>query len=159
MTRFRCVPFAELTLAELYASMVLRQEVFVVEQHCPYQDADGRDQAAWHVMGRDSTDALVAYARILAPGVAYAGHPSIGRVVTSAAARRTGAGRELMAEALGHTVRLFPGQSIKISAQSYLRRFYESFGFEVVGDEYLEDDIPHLPMLNPMLSGRTGPLP
>ena len=146
-TAFSCLAFDELSLRQLYDVMVLRQEVFVVEQRCPYQDADGKDLRAWHVLGFEDEGSLVAYARILPCGVSYPDHASIGRVVSSPDRRRTGSGRQLMAATLDHLARLLPDDPVKISAQSYLQRFYESFGFRVVGDEYLEDDIPHLPMV------------
>ncbi len=147
MINFRCKPFHELTALQLYAIMALRQEVFIVEQNCPYLDADGKDMKSWHLMGYDADGKLVAYARLLPRGVSYDHFTSIGRIATSPAARRTGAGRALMKAALDWMEQQFPGENIKISAQTYLRAFYESFGFVVSGEEYLEDDIPHFPMV------------
>ncbi len=147
MISFRCKPFYELTAPQLYAIMALRQEVFVVEQNCAYLDADGKDLKGYHLTGHDDDGKLVAYARLLPKGVSYDNFVSIGRVVTSPAVRGSGAGQALMKEALNCMEALFPGESIKIGGQSYLRNFYESFGFVVSGDEYLEDDIPHLPMV------------
>jgi len=146
-TTFSCLPFDELSSRQLYDVMVLRQEVFVVEQRCPYQDADGKDLQGWHVLGTAADGSPVAYARILPRGVSYPDHASIGRVVTSPSERRNGTGRQLMAATLDHLARLLPNDPVKISAQSYLQAFYESFGFRVAGDGYLEDDIPHLPMV------------
>jgi ElaA protein len=139
-------PFADLTTAELYALLQLRSEVFVVEQTCPFQDIDGLDQTAWHLLGHAPGGGLAAYARLFGPGVAYA-EASIGRVVSSPRHRRAGRGRELLAEALAGVVRLFGPQPIQIGAQLYLQAFYESFGFRQVGAGYLEDDIPHIYML------------
>ena len=132
--------FDELTVAELYTVMQLRSEVFVVEQNCVYLDADGYDDRAGHLMGWRQGE-LVAYARIFPPGVTYA-EASIGRVITSAAARGTGAGRELMREAIARC-----SSPIRIGAQAYLERFYGSFGFVRVSEEYLEDGIPHIQMV------------
>ncbi|MBI1226281.1 MAG: GNAT family N-acetyltransferase [Bacteroidetes bacterium] len=147
MISFRCKPFYELTAPQLYSIMALRQEVFVVEQNCAYLDADGKDLKGYHLTGYDDDGKLVAYARLLPKGVSYENFVSIGRIATSPAIRGTGAGQQLMKECLSSMDLIFPGESIKISGQSYLRNFYESFGFVVSGDEYLEDDIPHLPMV------------
>ncbi|MEK7254956.1 MAG: GNAT family N-acetyltransferase [Bacteroidota bacterium] len=147
MINFRCKPFHELTAPQLYGIMVLRQEVFIVEQNCPYLDADGKDLQAWHLAGYDDDGKLVAYARLLPTGISYPNHSSIGRVVTSANVRRSGAGKALMRAAIDNMEQLLPGENIKIGAQKYLRGFYESFGFVVSGDEYLEDGIPHFPMV------------
>lgn len=147
MINFRCKPFHELTALQLYAIMALRQEVFVVEQNCPYLDADGKDIKCWHLMGYDDDGKLIAYARLIPKGVSYENFSSIGRIATAASVRRTGAGRALMKAAMAEMAQQFAGDSIKISAQTYLREFYESYGFVVSGDEYLEDGIPHFPMV------------
>jgi ElaA protein len=144
--RFVCKPFYRLTLDELYALMMLRQEVFVVEQNCPYLDADGRDQESWHLMMYDGAQ-LIACTRLLPKGLAYPEYQSIGRVVTSQAARGTGAGKILMQESVKQCIALFGNGAIKIGAQSYLLQFYESFGFISTGEEYLEDGIPHTKMI------------
>lgn len=127
--------------------MTLRQEVFVVEQNCPYLDADGKDQKSWHLLGWDEQGRLAAYARILPPGVSYPKYPSIGRVVTAPHSRGKGYGRELMQEASEALYRLFGRCPIKLSAQTYLLQFYESLGFRSTGEAYLEDDIPHTAMV------------
>ncbi|HFA49192.1 MAG TPA: GNAT family N-acetyltransferase [Bacteroidetes bacterium] len=127
--------------------MALRQDVFVVEQDCPYLDADGKDQAAWHIMGYDKKGNLAAYSRLLPKGISYKKHPSIGRVVTAPSARGSGIGRQLMEQSLAWMEKLFPKEDIKISAQCYLQKFYSGLGFEIAGEEYLEDGIPHFPML------------
>lgn len=144
--QFSCKPFQELSIDELYACLQLRQEVFVVEQNCPYLDADGKDQQGWHLMGWQG-HTLVAYTRLLPQGVSYPEYVSIGRVLTRQTARRSGLGKALMQASLQHIHRLFPGQPIKISAQCYLIAFYESFGFQCKGTSYLEDDIPHIAMI------------
>ncbi len=146
---FSCLTFDELTTEQLYQLMALRQEVFVVEQDCPYLDADGKDQASWHVLGYDVQQKLVAYARLLPKGISYESYASIGRVVNAASVRGEGVGRLLMQQSLTYLQSLCPGEAVKISAQVYLIKFYESFGFRINGPEYLEDDIPHIAMIRP----------
>lgn len=137
--------FEELGLRELYEVLALRQRVFILEQG-PYLDADGLDQHAWHLQGRDADRKLMAYLRVVDPGFKYP-EPSIGRVVTDAAVRGTGVGRLLVAEGVAGCERLWPGLPLRISAQAHLDRFYADVGFEVVGERYLEDGIPHVEML------------
>jgi ElaA protein len=137
--------FDELLPAELYAVMQLRNEVFVVEQNCVYQDADEKDLQGYHLLGCDGAR-LVAYTRLLPPGLAYT-EASIGRVVTSPAYRGTGAGRQLMELSISRTMEQFGVKAIKIGAQLYLQKFYQSLGFVQCGPGYLEDNIPHIPML------------
>ena len=147
MLNFSCLPFHHLTPQELYDIMALRQEVFIVEQNCPYLDADGKDPHCWHLMGRNGEDRLVCYTRLLPEGLAYKGYTSIGRVVSSPLARGTGAGKILMQRSIEMCIHLFENQPIKIGAQSYLLKFYEGFGFQSTGEEYLEDGIPHTKMI------------
>ena len=137
--------FEELTPFELYNIMQLRNEVFVVEQNCVYQDADNKDPKSFHFMGWDNTT-LVAYTRIIPQGISYT-EASIGRVVSSPKYRGTGAGRELMQLSINNTFRLFNCNAIKIGAQLYLKKFYESLGFVQCSDQYLEDNIPHIEMI------------
>lgn len=141
---WRFCSFEELTTTELYAIMQLRNEVFVVEQNCVYQDADSKDIACFHLAGWDGKN-LIAYCRILPPGISYE-EASIGRVVTSPAYRRTGSGRVLMETAITKTSQQFSCDKITISAQLYLKSFYESLGFIQKSDPYLEDNIPHIEM-------------
>ena len=136
--------FQELSLDELYAILELRNKVFIVEQACIYNDTDGKDQAAWHLLGTEDGE-LIAYARILPPGLVYA-EPAIGRVVTSPLKRRSGLGRELMKRSFDQCERLFGKTAITLSAQVYLKDFYESLGFFPSGPEYLDDGIPHIRM-------------
>ena len=138
--------FHELTPDELYDIFVLRQTVFVVEQNCAYLDADGWDRRSRHLYKRDATGLMVAYLRLVEPGVKYA-EPSIGRVITHPSVRRTGLGRELMAEGLRGADEHYPGAGIRIGAQKWAESFYRSLGFESVGHEFIEDDIPHVEML------------
>lgn len=144
---FSCLPFQQMSLRELYDLMQLRQVVFVVEQDCPYVDADGRDEEGHHLLGYRADGKLLACSRLLPPGVSYAAHASIGRVVTAPEVRGTGLGRKLMQHSLEWCQRLYGDVPLKISAQCYLIRFYESFGFQTQGEEYLEDDIPHIAMV------------
>ena len=136
--------FDELTLDELYDVLQLRNEVFIVEQNCVYKDLDGKDQSAWHLMAVED-DKLVAYTRILPPGVSY-DNPAIGRVLTSSSKRRSGLGRELMKRSIEACEKIFGKTFITLSAQVYLRSFYESFHFIAVGEAYLDDGIPHIEM-------------
>ncbi len=137
--------FPELSPSALYGILKLRSEVFVVEQQCIFLDMDDKDQESRHVMGR-LNDELVATCRILPPGLAY-DEPSIGRVVGSPRYRGKGAGIALMENAIQETLRLYGTLPIKIGAQLYLKRFYESFGFVQCSETYMEDDIPHIKML------------
>ena len=136
--------FDELTAKELYAILQLRNEVFVVEQHCVFQDADDKDQGSYHLMGMQN-EKLVAYTRIVPPAYIYK-EASIGRVVTSPAVRRHVAGRLLMQQSIQKLYDLFGNMPIKIGAQLYLKNFYESFGFKQISDVYLEDGIEHIYM-------------
>jgi ElaA protein len=137
--------FKELSTEELYTILQLRNEVFVVEQNCVYQDADNKDSISFHLSGWDGVN-LVAYCRILPPGVSYT-EASIGRVVSSPQYRNKGYGKQLMNEAIIHTLAQFECNTIKISAQLYLQKFYEQLGFVKLSDSYLEDNIPHIEML------------
>jgi ElaA protein len=136
--------FEELSLPELYAVLQLRSEVFVVEQNCIYNDPDGKDLLAWHLLGWQD-DNLVAYTRILPPGLSY-DDPAIGRVVIYPAARKKGIGRELMQQSIEACEKIFGKTSITLGAQVYLKKFYESLGFYASSNEYLEDGIPHIDM-------------
>lgn len=140
-----CKSFKDLSNEELYEIFKLRLEVFVVEQNCPYQDADGKDLKSFHLMGRMDGN-LVAYARILPANLSYP-EASIGRVITSQLVRNTGAGKELMKRSLEEIQKQFGPVPVRIGAQKYLQRFYKGFGFIREGDEYLEDGIPHVIML------------
>ncbi len=141
--------FNELRTHDLYAVVQLREAVFIVEQNCPYPDADGRDPHAWHLLGwlqRPADRTLVAYARIFEPGVRYA-EGSIGRVVTAPSVRGIGLGRRLMAEAMHRLETLAPGEKIKLAAQRRLEEFYGGFGFITVSEPYEEDGIIHVDMV------------
>ena len=140
-----CLKFDELTLRQLYAIFQLRIEVFIVEQNCPFQDADNKDGEGYHLMGWQG-DLLAAYTRLLPAGISYA-EPSIGRVVTSPKARGGGIGKELMQRSIEKCYNLFGKTPIRIGAQLYLKRFYESYGFYQDSDIYDEDGIDHIEMV------------
>jgi len=124
----------------------LRQTVFVLEQQCLYADIDELDEHAIHLLGTDDSQKLIAYLRILAPGVSY-DEPSIGRVIVAESERGRGCGRLLLDRGISVLRQHYGNMSIRISAQSYLINLYADIGFKVVGDSYLEDDIPHQQML------------
>jgi ElaA protein len=151
--------FSALTVPQLYAALQLRSEVFVVEQTCPFQDMDGQDEAALHLLGYTPAGELAAYARLFGAGITYP-EASIGRVVVSPRYRRYGLGRALLREALAAVEQQFGPQPIQIGAQLYLQAFYESFGFRQVGLGYLEDGIPHIHMVRawPLPPGTEPPL-
>ena len=136
--------FNDLIPQELYSILKLRSEVFVVEQNCVYLDTDDKDQQSFHLCGWDENN-LVAYARILPPGLAFE-EASIGRVVTDPQHRKSGSGRVLMQQAIEKTLQQFGVTEIKIGAQLYLLSFYTSLGFKISGPEYIEDGIPHIEM-------------
>ncbi|GAA3962147.1 GNAT family N-acetyltransferase [Mucilaginibacter dorajii] len=138
-------PFDELTPAQLYAILRLRNEVFVVEQNCVFQDADNKDPHCNHLMLFNEGE-LMAYARIVPAGVAYE-EMSIGRVVTSPKARGTGAGRILMTKAIELCYEILGAGQIRIGAQCYIKNFYASLGFVETGDPYDEDGILHIEMV------------
>ncbi|MBS1666198.1 MAG: GNAT family N-acetyltransferase [Bacteroidetes bacterium] len=142
---WECKKFEELNPHELYAILQLRSEVFVVEQNCVFQDMDDKDQKCFHLMCWEHKK-LIAYTRLVPAGISYV-ESSIGRVVSSPSARKRGIGKELMQQSI-HWVNLLLGKGIpiKIGAQLYLKKFYESFGFVQSSDVYLEDGISHIEM-------------
>lgn len=157
MTTWTLKRFDQLTPDELYALLRLRSEVFVVEQNCVFLDMDDKDKYCHHLMGwRGAAPAhreegmpgaqLIGYSRIVPTGISYA-ESSIGRIVTSPAARRQGVGRELMVQSISTLYSLYGKRDIRIGAQYYLLRFYEAFGFVQKGEIYLEDGIEHIEML------------
>ncbi|MEO6288562.1 MAG: GNAT family N-acetyltransferase [Ginsengibacter sp.] len=145
MINWQCKKFSELTVAELYKILQLRNEVFVVEQNCPYQDCDGKDLHSYHVTGLND-DKLIAYTRLLPPGISYPDAASIGRVLTSLSVRKQESGKQLMVYSLNKSYELFGNIKVIIGAQLYLTRFYESFHFKQTGTVYLEDGIEHITM-------------
>lgn len=167
MIAWRLARFDELSPREIHELYRLRAAVFVVEQECAFQDIDGADPQSWHLMGfgpsaigspqqagdprgegRDEGRQLLAYARLVPPGVKYE-EASIGRIVTARSVRGTGLGRELVRESIARAERLWPGRAIRIGAQQRLERFYAGFGFATASAPYDEDGIPHVEMLRP----------
>ena len=137
--------FEELTINELYDLLQLRSEVFVVEQDCVYQDIDGKDQKALHILGFDN-DILVAYTRCFAPGI-YFPEAAIGRVVVRDSYRGKSYGHVIMKHSIQAIKEWYQTETIKLSAQTYLIAFYEAHGFQTIGEGYLEDGIPHIGMI------------
>lgn len=149
MTQWQWSAFADIAPADLYQVLQKRQDVFILEQTCLYPDLDGLDQDAQHLLGWRSEDGkreLVAYLRCLAPGAKFP-EMSLGRILTTSAARGTGIGRELVAQGIVHAERLHPGHRIRIGAQQRLERFYQEFGFITCSEPYDEDGILHIDML------------
>lgn len=146
MLLFLTKQFNQLSINELYEILALRAEVFVVEQNCPYQDLDGKDKMALHVLGMQNNN-IVAYARILEKGIAYKNYSAIGRIVTHNSIRGKGYGDHLVRSAIEATKASYPNTSIKISAQAHLEKFYNELGFIFTGEAYLEDNIPHIAMV------------
>ncbi len=142
---WRSVPFDALTARELYAVLRLRTEVFVIEQACVFQDMDGSDSEAAHVLGT-SAGQLVAYARCFPAGVKFT-EASIGRVITHQAVRGTTVGHELMRQAIACVAQQWGAQPIRLGAQARLEKFYLQHGFRTTGAPYIEDGIPHIEML------------
>ena len=150
MTQWQCKKFDELSKEELFQIFKARQDVFIVEQNCAYEDIDGLDEEAWHLIGfnidAQGSRNIKAYLRILAPRVKYS-EISLGRVLVDVNERGSGLGQELIAQAISVAKEKFPDESIRISAQHHLHRFYAKFKFESVSDPYDEDGIPHIEML------------
>lgn len=136
--------FNELSLDDLYAILNLRQKVFVLEQDCPYIDADYSDQDAFHLLGYKDND-LIAYLRAFKPGIKYEGS-SLGRIVTEINSRDLGVGKKIIKEGVKFLKKEYPDNEIIISAQHRLEDFYIDLGFTSRGEVYLEDDIDHIQM-------------
>lgn len=137
--------FSELNISELYQILQLRSGVFVVEQDCAYQDIDGKDDRALHIMGFENED-LVAYTRCFSPGM-YFEEAAIGRVVVKGTARKKNYGHKILEASVEAIKQRYDTIVIKLSAQTYLTKFYESHGFKQIGNGYLEDGIPHIAMI------------
>lgn len=138
--------FNDLTAKQLYDILQLREAVFQLEQNCLYKDIDDKDKECYHLMHYQNNE-LISYARLVPKGISYTDYNSIGRVVSQPNKRKNGYGKLLMIEAMNAMQTIFPDEPIKISAQLYLKKFYESFGFLAIGESYLEDDIPHIAMI------------
>lgn len=138
--------FSELSTTEFHDLIALRLKVFVVEQTCSYLDLDGKDKKCYHLICRDGLGNVVATARMIPPGISYS-EVSIGRVVIDDKIRGLGKGHELMEKCLSFAIDEFGSVPIRISAQKHLEKYYQSHGFDVSGETYLEDGIPHIEML------------
>jgi predicted GNAT family N-acyltransferase len=143
-TQFLTKSFSQLSTIELFKIYKLRSEVFIVEQNCAYQDVDEKDLKAFHILMIEEEE-LVGYCRAIPPGISY-DEASIGRVTVVKTHRHHGIGKQLMEYSVQKTLDLFAAKEIVISAQSYLKKFYTDLGFEAEGQDYLEDDIPHIKM-------------
>ena len=137
--------FSELDTEDLYQILRLRSEVFVVEQHCVYQDIDNKDQNAIHLYYKEN-DQIVAYTRIFKAGDYYE-NPCIGRVVVSKKDRGNDLGKKIMIDSMEYIKQNIKGEKIELSAQKYLDKFYKDLGFYKIGEDYLEDGIPHQRMI------------
>jgi ElaA protein len=137
--------YGALSLQQLYSALQLRSEVFVVEQNCAFQDMDGADDKAMHLLGMQG-DKLVAYARCFNAGIKFK-EASIGRVITHSSLRGTGAGHALMRQAIASMKMVWGVQPIRIGAQARLEKFYMQHGFQTASAPYIEDGIPHIEML------------
>ncbi|WP_193015134.1 GNAT family N-acetyltransferase [Proteus sp. FME41] len=139
--------FSQLTTDELYAILVLRNQVFICEQQCVYQDLDGVDQNTLHLFAKEEdSQQLIAYARLLPQGIVFK-EASIGRVIVAQNQRGKGIAHQLIKEAISTTFKQFNTETIKIMAQAYLVSFYQSYGFIIDSEPYLEDNIPHVDMI------------
>jgi ElaA protein len=141
--------FKDMAAADLYQVLYHRQQVFVLEQKCLYPDIDNYDQDAHHLtawIAKDGKRELAACLRVIAPGVKYR-EMSLGRILSTQAARGTGIGRQLVAQGITYAESLYPGHACRIGAQQYLEQFYGSFGFKTVSEPYDEDGIMHVEMV------------
>jgi len=136
--------FDELTPREIYEILRVRSEIFVVEQNCVYNDQDGKDIESIHIMIKEN-DKIIAYLRVIKPGVSY-DDASIGRVLVTSEARRKGLARKIVSAGINYIMNDWNEEKITIGAQDYLKDFYKSLGFEIISDVYLEDGIPHVDM-------------
>ena len=139
--------FEELNKTELYEILKLRSEVFIVEQECLYQDLDGLDTESNHLLGLNSDNILVAYLRLIPPGLKFK-EPSLSRIITSEieSYRGVGLGKELIVRGIKKSIDLYPKMGNRIGAQERLKIFYENLGYQALGSSYMEDGIPHIQM-------------
>jgi ElaA protein len=143
---WQCCQFSELSAIQLYAILQARSAVFVVEQNCPYLDMDNVDQSCLHLIAWTAQQEVAAYLRIVPPSLKF-DEASLGRVITTQIGRGAGLGKQLLQRGIAACQNAYPKSAIRIAAQAYLEKFYQSFGFVTVSDQYLEDDIPHIDML------------
>jgi ElaA protein len=153
--RWQWCMLEDLNAAQLHTVFAAREAVFVVEQSCAYQELDGLDLEAHHLIAWNG-QRVAAYLRVLAPDVRFS-EPAVSRVLTSKPHRGSGLGRELLVRGLAHVDARYPRCDVRISAQAYLERFYRSFGFVPASEPYAEDGIPHIEMLRTYLSQEASP--
>ena len=134
--------FTELSAAELYAILRARQDVFVVEQNCPFPEIDGKDLDAYHLWFEENGE-ILAYARVLDRGVSFE-TPAVGRVISIR--RREGLGSRILSEGIRIAREKYLAEVVMLEAQVYARKLYEKQGFVQVSEEFLEDGIPHIIM-------------
>ena len=151
MTIWHWRTFQELTLEELYAVLKLRQDVFILEQKCLYQDIDQQDQQALHLLGLEN-GRIIVYLRVFPKGTLYADAISFGGLLIAQSERNKGLAREAMKQMMTHLKNCNNNTPMIISAQTYLQQFYQSFGFYEIGAPYDEDGIPHIKMLKRFIS-------
>ncbi|AWW00810.1 GNAT family N-acetyltransferase [Arcticibacterium luteifluviistationis] len=144
---WKYVSFSDLALEELYEVLSLRSEVFVVEQNCVYQDIDFKDQKALHVLGKNEEGKLIAYTRLFGLNEYFDGYTAIGRVITHPEYRKYGFGGDLMKKSIEKCIEFYGDYPIKIGAQKHLTKFYGALGFKEIGEDYMEDGIPHCIMI------------
>ncbi|WP_341224666.1 GNAT family N-acetyltransferase [uncultured Arcticibacterium sp.] len=144
---WKCLMYSELTLDELYEILALRSKVFVVEQNCVYQDIDFKDQMALHILGKNEDGKLLAYTRLFDLNQYFDGFTAIGRVITHPEFRKYGFGGDLMQKSIEKCQEIYGNYPIKIGAQKYLTKFYGALGFKEIGEDYIEDGIPHCIMI------------
>lgn len=138
--------FSNLSGEEMHEMLSLRQKVFIVEQECAYLDADELDKQSWHLLGRQNDGRLVAYARLNFPNTRYT-ESSFGRVLTTKEIRGVGAGRRIVEACIQKSIQEYPSSNIRISAQTYLTKFYQGFGFKSIGDPYDDEGVEHVDMI------------
>jgi ElaA protein len=138
--------FESLSQSELYTILQLRNDIFVVEQNCPYLDIDDLDQHSFHIFLTHNSQ-IIAYARLIDPDIVYSNSAAIGRVLVKQAFRHQGHARTIIKACIHHALKTYESNTITLSAQSYLIDFYQSLGFSIIGDAYLEDGIPHIKMM------------
>jgi ElaA protein len=143
---WKCKRFEDIPGDEMHAILALRQQVFIVEQKCVYQDADALDTCSWHLLGRGMDGGIAAYGRVNVPGSRYR-QPSFGRILTRRDVRGLGVGREVVRRCLEICQNHYPDLGVRISAQTYLIKFYRDFGFRKIGEPYDDEGVEHIDMV------------
>lgn len=147
MLNWNFKPYSELSLNEFHDAIALRMKVFIIEQNCTYQDLDGLDKECYHLLTTNQKNEVVGTARIIPPGLLYPA-AGIGRIVLDESVRGGNHGHELMKQCMQFIFTTFGQVDMKLSAQKHLEKYYNQHGFLSTGKEYLEDEIPHVEMIN-----------